>query len=39
MLDTTPINMQAADICFVPGSSNLLVPTFNNNRVVAYRYK
>lgn len=39
LLDTTPINMQAADICFVPASSNLLVPTFNNNRVVAYRYK
>ena len=39
LLDTTPINMQAADIDFVPGSSTLLVPTFNNNRVVAYRYK
>ncbi len=39
LLDTTPINMQAADIDFVPGSSTLLVPTFNNNRVVAYRVK
>ncbi len=39
LLDTTPINMQAADIDFVPASSNLLVPTFNNNRVVAYKYK
>jgi outer membrane protein assembly factor BamB len=39
LLDTTPINMQAADIDFIPGSSTLLVPTFNNNRVVAYRVK
>ena len=39
LLDTTPINMQAADIDLVPGSSTLLVPTFGNNRVVAYRVK
>ncbi len=39
LLDTTPIRMQAADIDFVKTSGMLLVPTFGNNRVVAYRYK
>ncbi len=38
LLDTTPIHMQAADIDFVIASGMLLVPTFNNNRIVAYRY-
>lgn len=38
LLDTTPIHMQAADIDFVISSGMLLVPTFNNNRIVAYRY-
>ncbi|MCD6202524.1 MAG: hypothetical protein J7K46_12025 [Bacteroidales bacterium] len=39
LLDTTPIKMQAADINFVKTAGMLLVPTFGNNRVVAYRYK
>ncbi|HHJ10430.1 MAG TPA: hypothetical protein ENK25_06005 [Bacteroidetes bacterium] len=39
LLNTTPIKMQAADINFVKSSAMLLVPTFGNNRVVAYRYK
>ncbi len=39
LLDTTPIHMQAADIDYVPSSATLLVPTFNSNRIVAYRVK
>ena len=39
LLNTTAIGMQAADIDFVKSSGMLLVPTFGNNRVVAYRYK
>ncbi len=38
LLNTVPIHMQAADIDFVKSTGMLLVPTFNNNRVVAYRY-
>ena len=38
LLDTTPIHMQAADMDFVKSTGMLLVPTFNNNRIVAYRY-
>lgn len=39
LLDTTPVKMNAADIDFVLGKSMLLVPTFSDNRVVAYRIK
>ena len=38
-LDTTPAGMQAADIDVVAGRSLLLVPTFRDNRVAAYRIK
>jgi sugar lactone lactonase YvrE len=37
ILDTTPIGMNAADIEFIPEKRLLLVPTFGDNRVVAYQ--
>ena len=37
ILDTTPENINAADIDYVPGKKLLLVPTFNDNRVMAYK--
>lgn len=39
ILDTTPAGMNAADIEFVPVTQMLFVPTFLDNRVVAYRLK
>ncbi|WP_430931609.1 hypothetical protein [Saccharicrinis sp. 156] len=39
LLDTREKNINAADIDFIPESNLLLVPTFFNNRVVAYRLK
>ncbi len=39
LLDTSADNIQSADIDFVVSQQLLLVPTFNNNRVVAYRLK
>jgi hypothetical protein len=39
LLDTTPSNINAADIEFVPGKQLLLVPTFGDNRVMAYELK
>lgn len=39
LLDTTPVNMNAADIDFVTVKKLLLVPTFSDNRVVAYELK
>ena len=37
LLDTTADKINAADLGFIPGSSLILVPTFFDNRVVAYR--
>jgi hypothetical protein len=36
ILDTTPAGINAADIEFIPEKRLLLVPTFKDNRVVAY---
>jgi sugar lactone lactonase YvrE len=39
ILDTTPVGMNAADIEFIPEKRLLLVPTFGDNRVMAYELK
>jgi hypothetical protein len=39
ILDTTPEGINAADIEFIPEKRLLLVPTFGDNRVVAYEFK
>lgn len=39
LLDTTPVNCNAADIEFVKGQNILLVPTFFKDNVVAYQVK
>lgn len=37
LLDTTPQEINAADIEYIPAKKMLLVPTFFDNRVVAYK--
>lgn len=37
ILDTTPAGINAADIEFIPSKMLLLVPTFSDNRVMAYK--
>ncbi|HYQ56330.1 MAG TPA: hypothetical protein VEP89_03205, partial [Draconibacterium sp.] len=37
ILDTTPKEINAADLGFIPDNNLLLVPTFNNNKVIAYQ--
>ena len=39
LLDTTPNKINAADISYVIGEKMLLVPTFLDNRIVAYTLK
>jgi len=39
ILDTTPAGINAADIEYIPTLNLLLVPTFGDNRVVAYQLK
>jgi hypothetical protein len=39
LLDTTPKKINAADIAFIPADRTLLVPTFFDDHVVAYRLK
>jgi hypothetical protein len=39
LLDTTPIDTQAADITFIIEKKLLLVPTFTESQVVAYELK
>jgi hypothetical protein len=39
LLDTTPKKINAADIAFIAADRTLLVPTFFDDRVVAYRLK
>jgi len=39
ILDTTPAGINAADIEFIPSGKLLLVPTFGDNRVMAYELK
>jgi outer membrane protein assembly factor BamB len=39
LLDTTPANIYAADIDYVPSKKLLMVPTFSDNRVVAYELR
>ncbi|KPJ61515.1 MAG: hypothetical protein AMJ46_02025 [Latescibacteria bacterium DG_63] len=39
VLDTTSEKMMAADIDFIADKGILLVPTFSDNRVVAYKFK
>lgn len=37
ILNTTPLNIYAADLGFIPSQKLLLVPTFSDNKVVAYK--
>jgi len=37
LLNTTDVKVNAADLGFIPSLNLLLVPTFNNNKVVAYK--
>lgn len=37
ILDTTPIKVNAADLGFIPSQNILLVPTFTNNKIIAYK--
>jgi hypothetical protein len=37
LLNTSSININAADLGFIPSQNLLLVPTFNNNKVIAYK--
>lgn len=37
LLDTVKENIQSADLEYIPGKKLLLIPTFFNNRVVAYK--
>jgi sugar lactone lactonase YvrE len=39
VLDTTPAGINAADIEFIPSKKLLLVPTFGDNRVMAYELR
>ena len=39
ILDTTPAGINAADIEYIPDLHLLLVPTFGDNRIVAYQLK
>ncbi len=39
LIDTEAAKINAADIGYIPGLKLLLVPTFSNNRVVAYKLK
>jgi sugar lactone lactonase YvrE len=39
LLDTTPVNANAADIEYIIDRNLLLVPTFSNNKVVAYELR
>jgi len=39
ILDTSSAGINAADIEFIPSMKLLLVPTFNDNRVMAYEFK
>ena len=39
ILDTTPAGINAADIEFIPEKRLLLVPTFGDNRIMAYELK
>ena len=39
LIDTTPKKINAADIDYIPAINLLLVPTFGDNRVMAYRIK
>lgn len=39
LLDTSPLNINAADIEYIPSLKLLLVPTFYDNRVMAYELK
>ena len=36
ILDLTPLNMNAADIEFIPEKKLLIIPTFSDNRVIAF---
>lgn len=37
LIDTVKENIQSADLKYIPGKKLLLIPTFFNNRVVAYK--
>lgn len=37
LLDTTPLKINAADVGYIPGLKLLLIPTFLDNKVVAYK--
>lgn len=37
LMDTTASKINSADLCYVPGRNIIIIPTFFDNRVVAYR--
>ena len=37
LMNTSGINVNAADLSYIPSLNLLLVPTFNNNKVIAYK--
>jgi hypothetical protein len=39
LMDTAPLKINAADLGFIAGKNLLLVPTFSNNKVIAYKLK
>jgi outer membrane protein assembly factor BamB len=39
LIDSTPANINAADLGYIESQKILLVPTFNNNKVIAYKLK
>lgn len=39
LMDTTPLKINAADLGYIASKKLLLVPTFSNNKVIAYKLK
>lgn len=39
LMDTTPLKINAADLGYIASKKILLVPTFSNNKVMAYKLK
>jgi len=39
LVNTTNVGSQLADFCFLPDQNRILIPVFNENKVVSYIYK
>lgn len=39
LMDTTPLKVNAADLGYIASKKLLLIPTFSNNKVIAYKLK